>query len=372
MTGARAIDTFVWFWGRRGGGPVFALKFAQWLAETRPDETLLLSFSETSEELDAARSCGLPLTVEPDPRVAGSPFAKARAVLGMARRFRRDMKRLKPRRVVIPMNFAFAWPLVYLVPRSSRVIYVVHDDTPHPGDYARLWQESTQKRLVAKADRVLALSAAVGADVLAHHRGVKDRLRIVPINAFYADALQPAAAARRPAPVGRPLQLLFVGRLIAYKGLSLLRAALEPLKTRDDWRLTIAGNGPDKAYADDAFRDLPQVTLRTEWLAQQDLQALIAAADVLVCPYVEASQSAIIPEGLALGTPSVVTPVGALPEQVGQGEVGEVVAQVTAAALAAAIARLIDDRGHVAALQARAPVFMQAGRASADLGSALD
>lgn len=372
MTSVGPIDTFVWFWGRRGGGPVFALKFARWLAEARPDEKLLLSFSETSEELEAARTCGLPLTVEPDPRIAGSPFAKARAVFGMAIRFRRDMKRLKPRRVVIPMNFAFAWPLVYLVPRGSRVIYVVHDDTPHPGDYARLWQESTQKRLVAKADRVLALSEAVGTDVLAHHRGTKDRLRIVPINAFYADAQRPAEAARRPAPFDRPLHLLFVGRLIAYKGLNLLRAALEPLKARDDWRLTIAGSGPDKAYADDAFRDLVQVTLRTEWLAQQDLQGLIAAADVMVCPYVEASQSAIIPEGLALGTPSVVTPVGALPEQVGWGEAGEVAAQATAEALTAAIARLIDDRRHVAELQAKASGFIRATRAAADLSSALD
>ncbi|CAH1660607.1 Glycosyltransferase involved in cell wall biosynthesis [Hyphomicrobiales bacterium] len=371
MSTAGSIDTFVWFWGRRGGGPVFALKCAQWLAEARPDERLLLSFSETSEELDAARASGLPLAVEPDPRVAGSPLAKAQAVLAMAIRFRRDMRRLKPRRVVIPMNFAFAWPLVHLVPRGTRVTYVVHDDTPHPGDYARLWQESTQKRLVATADRVLALSEAVGADVLAHHRGVQDKLRIVPINAFYADATQSAPAPRRPAPVGRPLQLLFVGRLIAYKGLSLLRAALEPLKARDDWRLTIAGSGPDKAYADDAFKDLPQVTLRTEWLSQPDLQGLIAEADTLICPYVEASQSAIIPEGLALGTPSIVTPVGALPEQVGFGAVGEVAAQATAHALTVAIQRLIDDRDHVAALQAKALDFMHAGRATADLAGAL-
>ncbi|MBS7695678.1 MULTISPECIES: glycosyltransferase family 4 protein [unclassified Chelatococcus] len=370
MTMPGPVDTFVWFWGRRGGGPVFALKFARWLAEARPDEKLLLSFSETSEELEAARASGLPLVVEPDPRVAGSYPAKAQAVLAMTARFRRDMKRLKPRRVVIPMNFAFAWPLVHLVPRGTRVTYVVHDDTPHPGDYARLWQESTQKRLVAGADRVLALSEAVGADVLANHRSVKDKLRIVPINAFYADALRPSSPPRAT-PADHPLQLLFVGRLIAYKGLSLLRAALEPLKARDDWRLTIAGSGPDKSYADEAFKSLPQVTLRTEWLSQPDLQGLIAAADVLVCPYVEASQSAIIPEGLALGTPSIVTPVGALPEQVGFGEAGEVAAHATAEALSAAIGRLIDDREHVAALQAKAPDFMWASRAKADLGGAL-
>ena len=372
MTRAGSIDTFVWFWGRRGGGPVFALKFAQWLAETRPDEKLLLSLSETSEELEAARTSGLPLVVEPDPRIAGSHFAKAQAVVAMAVRFRRDMKRLKPRRVVIPMNFAFAWPLVHLVPRGTRVTYVVHDDTPHPGDYARLWQESTQKRLVAKADRVLALSEAVGADVLAHHRDVRDKLRIVPINAFYADAVDEAPLAPHPAPAGRPLQLLFVGRLIAYKGLSLLRAALEPLKARDDWRLTIAGSGPDKAYADAAFKDLPQVTLRTAWLSQPDLQGLIAAADMLVCPYVEASQSAIIPEGLAQGTPSLVTPVGALPEQVGWGDAGAIAAHATAEALAEAIARLIDDRRHVAELKAKAPGFIRATRAAADLAGSLD
>ena len=363
------IDTLLWFWGRRGGGPVFALKFATWLHELEPDARLMLSLADTNEELEAAHALGLPLAVELDPRNAGSVTGKGRAVLAMASRFRRDIRRLAPRRVIIPMNFAFAWPLVHVVPRTSRVIYVVHDDTPHPGDYARRWQEATQKRLIARADRVLALSEAVAADVAAHHPKAVDRLKIVPINGFYADKV----AVNRPAvDAGKPLQLLFVGRLIAYKGLTLLRAALEPLRARQDWRLTIAGNGPDKAYADEAFKDLPQVTLKTEWLSQPELQGLIAGADMLVCPYVEASQSAIVPEGLALGTPSIVTPVGALPEQVGHGEAGVVAAAPTAEALAAAIAELLGDRARVNALQDRAASFILATRASSDLLRALD
>lgn len=373
MSGTERLDTFVWFWGRRGGGPVFALKFAQWLREARPQESLLLSFSETNEELGVARGLGLPLAVEPDPRVAGSPLAKARAVAAMIARFRRDMKRLAPRRVIIPMNFAFAWPLVHLVPRGTRVIYVVHDDSPHPGDYARLWQAATQKRLVAAAHRVLALSQAVGADVVAHHPGADAKLRIVPINGFYANGGGHPPAPPRPSLAGRrPLELLFVGRLIAYKGLSLLRAALEPLRDRTDWRLTIAGSGPDKAYADAAFSDLPQVFLNTQWLSQPELQGLIAGADLLICPYVEASQSAIIPEGLAQGTPSLVTPVGALPEQVGFGEAGEVSEGATAEALGRAIARLIDDPARVQALQDSAVRFITATRAETDIAGALD
>ncbi|MFC7398864.1 glycosyltransferase family 4 protein [Chelatococcus sp. GCM10030263] len=363
------IDTLVWFWGRRGGGPVFALKFAAWLKELAgADQHLMLSISETNEELAAARNLDLPLAVEPDPRNAGSALAKAQAVLAMTGRFRRDIKRLAPRRVIIPMNFAFAWPLVHFVPRSSRVVYVVHDDTPHPGDYARRWQAETQKRLIARADRVLALSEAVAAEVATHHPRAVDRLKVLPINAFYADR---PTSPRTADDIQRPLALLFVGRLIAYKGLSLLRAALEPLRERRDWQLTIAGHGPDKAYADEAFRDLPQVTLKTEWLSQAELQGLIASADMLVCPYVEASQSAIIPEGLALGTPSIVTPVGALPEQVGHGEAGIVAAAATAEALAEAIKGALDDRVQVHALQQRATAFILATRASTDLDGAL-
>ena len=63
----------------------------------------------------------------------------------------------------------------------------------------------------------------------------------------------------------------------------------------------------------------------------------MAGADVLVLPYIEASQSGLIPIARALGTPVVVTPVGGLPEQVIHGASGVVAQRVTPAAVAEAI-----------------------------------
>jgi glycosyltransferase involved in cell wall biosynthesis len=59
-----------------------------------------------------------------------------------------------------------------------------------------------------------------------------------------------------------------------------------------------------------------------KWLSDEELFQVIFASDVVVFPYLEASQSGLIPICRALKIPVVVTPVGGLPEQVIHGVTG--------------------------------------------------
>jgi len=278
------------------------------------------------------------------PRGASGFRAAARIALQAGERWlalRRQIQAFRPQVAVIPMNFALAWPYCQAFARRRiPYIYVVHDAAPHPGDYARLWQSRMQRLLIREAAGVVALSDHVAGQIdasgLARGRGCT----VIPLSAHDAAS----RATPRETPSG-PLSLLFLGRLLPYKGLSLLAEALAPLRQHRGWRLTVAGEGPQAEEVRALFADMPQVDLRLARLGEEEVDGLIRDHDVLVCPYLEASQSGVIAEALYQGMPSLVTPVGGLPEQIGFGRAGWVARAVSAAALTDALRELLEQPG---------------------------
>ena len=73
----------------------------------------------------------------------------------------------------------------------------------------------------------------------------------------------------------------------------------------------------------------PGVELRDRRIADDEAEALFRSAAVLVLPYRDATQSALVAAAYAFGVPVIVTDVGALPEYVVRcdrpGETGWVV-----------------------------------------------
>jgi glycosyltransferase involved in cell wall biosynthesis len=95
-----------------------------------------------------------------------------------------------------------------------------------------------------------------------------------------------------------------------------------------------------------------RVRLDLRWQSEEELQRLLAAADLVVLPYRDGSQSAMAPLVLAAGVPVLTTRVGGLAEVVEDGVNGRLVAPGSADALAQALAAL--EREGIAALAAGA------------------
>ncbi len=72
--------------------------------------------------------------------------------------------------------------------------------------------------------------------------------------------------------------------------------------------------------------DSSRFSIINEFVSIERRSELFAAADVVVLPYVEASQSGAVPLAYAAEKPVVVTAVGGLPEAVEDGRTGLVVA----------------------------------------------
>jgi len=121
--------------------------------------------------------------------------------------------------------------------------------------------------------------------------------------------------------------ILFFGFIRKYKGLDLLLQAMadERIK-RAGIKLLIAGEfyGDEKWYAE-LIHDLgvkDQLYLQTHFISDQEVPVFFGAADVVIQPYRNATQSGVTPLAYHFEKPMIVTNVGGLPDMVPHEKVG--------------------------------------------------
>jgi glycosyltransferase involved in cell wall biosynthesis len=113
----------------------------------------------------------------------------------------------------------------------------------------------------------------------------------------------------------RPV-VLAVGRLQAQKRLDVLIDAAAGWADRSDSpAVVIAGSGPDEPALRKQARD--RRALVSFLGARDDVPDLLAAADVVALPSAWEARSLVAQEALRAGVPLVTTPVGGLPELLG-------------------------------------------------------
>lgn len=169
-------------------------------------------------------------------------------------------------------------------------------------------------------------------------------------------AAEPAPAVPRgdlQTPEGAPL-VLALGRLHVNKAFDLLLRAAAELPEIYVW---IAGEGPLGSELQSLAQDLG-VAGRVRFLGwREDVAALLAAADMLVCPSRIEPLGNVVIEAWAHGAPVVVAAAAGPMSLVTPGETGLLVPLEDAAALATSMRTLIDNP----ALAAR---LAEAGRAA--------
>lgn len=234
------------------------------------------------------------------------------------------------------------------------VLVTVHDVLKHPGDTrSAIMPYATAGLLHRQATRLVVHGESIRALLARHARRQLDELDIVPHPALrrYSDVARREALPPRRAD-GR-FRMLFFGRVMAYKGLPHLLDALEGLNAdQPACNLVIAGEGP--GYDEVAGRlDSPAIQLHRGFVPDVEVARLFLQTDLVVLPYIEASQSGILAMAAAFGRAVLVTDVGELGEIVRNTGMGLVVPPGNSQALADAIEKVRNDPALKSELEAK-------------------
>jgi glycosyltransferase involved in cell wall biosynthesis len=221
---------------------------------------------------------------------------------------------------------------------SFPLVLTTHDAERHPGDkLSRKTPYYFSKLGFHRADRLIAHNQYVKA--LLHEKlGIPEKkLRVVPH----------IQLGQHHGPVdsqddGRTV--LFFGRIWPYKGLDSLILA-EPWIAQQipEVRIVIAGEGEDFAQYRRLMVHPERFLVLNRHISDTEVAEIFSQASVVVLPYIEASQSGVIPIAYTFARPVVGTTVGGLPEMIEDGVTGLLVPPSNVEKLASAIVTILRD-----------------------------
>lgn len=246
---------------------------------------------------------------------------------------------------VVHFNGPHIWnPILLLLLRHAGIptVQTIHDLDPHSGTgYGKLlymWNDL----VLRMADHILVYGQVYQTRLIA--RGVPaEKVTVAPLLHLFLsyDTEQrltlnnQGPAAREKSDVTRDRQFaLFFARIEAYKGLDILIDAMQQVE-RHSHHLSpglpdsacpgavIAGKGDIHQFVKETLPG--NVELRNRLIEDEEAVDLFSRCSLVVLPYVDATQSALIAGAYFFGKPVIVTRTGALPEYVIDGETGWVI-----------------------------------------------
>ena len=270
------------------------------------------------------------------------PFAKPRIrqpvqQLGLIRDLHREIRRFEPD--VVHYQHRHPWfnlslPLFKRYP----LVITIHDPREHAGDSeSRRVPQVISDFGYHRADQVI-VHAEYLKRMAVDAVGISaEKIHVIPMIALGRESEGSIAEDEG--------HVLFFGRIWGYKGLEYLIRA-EPMISEQipDVRIVIAGEGEDFERYRRMMHHPDRFVVYNEYVSDETRDELFQRASVVVLPYVEATQSAVIPVAYTFAKPVVATTVGGLPELVDDGRSGYLVPPRDERAIADAVVRLLRDR----------------------------
>jgi len=189
---------------------------------------------------------------------------------------------------------------------------------------------------LSQARQVIAVSQSLADATIA--LGIPpERVRVIH-DGIDIERFHPASPEREPI-------ILFVGSLIARKGVSyLIQAMLQVREKLPGYQLVIVGDGPHRAELESLVHrlGLTKHVIFTGAQSPDQVSQWMRRARLFVLPALEEALGIVLLEALASGTPCVASRVGGIPELLSP-EVGLLVPPAESEALGTAILSILSD-----------------------------
>lgn len=183
------------------------------------------------------------------------------------------------------------------------IFTVIHDGKMHAGEASDKYQRQMID-IMHRSTGLIFLSTYVR-DL------VKENFQIDKPSFIAPHGLIDCGSLPKEEPNQKPV-LLFLGRISKYKGVELLVEAMKSVPADLYDKLIIAGKSNYNLEIDNLNG---KVELYDKWLTNEDMARFISQCDIMLFPYLEASQSGVATLAINYAKPSIVTNVGAFKEQ---------------------------------------------------------
>jgi D-inositol-3-phosphate glycosyltransferase len=230
----------------------------------------------------------------------------------------------------------------------TKVLTICDNVIPHerkPGDIA------LTKYFFKTVDYFVLLSEKVRGDLLALKPGSINKFLPHPVYSNFGQAVNKHEAKKHLNITGEKL-ILFFGFIRDYKGLDILLNAMALLKNELNVKLIVAGefySNEDKYLK--IINDLgikENLLMFTDFIPTSEVKYYFSAADCVILPYRDATQSGIVQIATNFNKPVIAANVGGLGEVIENGKTGFIVEKENPEALAGAIKKFyLEDREDV-------------------------
>jgi glycosyltransferase involved in cell wall biosynthesis len=240
------------------------------------------------------------------------------------------LKKERPDLVIVRFWLPFMGPALGTILRKvqknrhTKIICIADNVIPHE---KRFGDKVFTRYFLKSCDAFITMSEKVMTDLRLFQKSKPAKLVSHPLyDNFGAIVSKEDARKKLEIPENEKL-ILFFGFIRKYKGLDLLLEAMADERIRKAGiKLLVAGEyyGDEKEYAEqiDRLGIRDQLILRTDFIPDSEVKYYLCAADAVIQPYRNATQSGVTPLAYHFEKPMVVTNVGGLPSLVPHNRVG--------------------------------------------------
>lgn len=323
--------------GRSGAGPIFAFEMTKGLLENGAEVVAVVSSGITN--LDEWKELPLKelVIIETYSNKFNYIIHSMLFRFKTAKQIKKRLKKYNISAIYCPMECPWTKRINELFPNVP-AYQTLHDPLPHSGEKWYL----KKRKLSINAKKIIVLSEQfVDMVEKKYHKPVV----WIPHGRFdyykkkYFTEYQKSDA----------INYLFFGRIEEYKGLIVLAEAFTLLGNdlENKYTLTIAGRGDWDKY-EKYFKNIKNLYVVNKWLEDKEINDLfMKEKTVTILPYIDATQSGVIPIAQEYRVPVIASDAGGLKEQITDGETGFLFNTGNSVALADCI-RFVDKNWIVA------------------------